>query len=61
MAKIPNIDCVFYTNFGKCAHPDRGRGFLWLGKHCILFDEFPSTCRKRVKHEFIKNHLATES
>lgn len=40
--------CQFFMESGKCNHLDRGRGFLWRGKRCILLDNFPSECEKRV-------------
>ena len=49
--KIPTINCVFFTEYAKCTHLDRGRGFLWLGKVCILLsDKFVAKCSKRVLH-----------
>lgn len=48
---IKRIDCVFHTDFGKCSHLERGRGFLWLGKDCVLHDKFPSECSRRVQHK----------
>lgn len=50
-AKIDRINCVFYTSYGNCTHLDRGRGFLWMGKPCVLHDDFSSACRKRVEHK----------
>jgi len=48
---IPRINCIYFTEFGKCNHLERGRGFLWLGKSCILSEKFPSECSKRIKHK----------
>lgn len=48
--QIPNIDCLFYTKYGKCNHLDRGRGFLWLGKSCIIHEDFVNGCTKQIKH-----------
>ena len=49
--KIRNINCIFYTDFGKCNHLDRGRGFLGIGKRCVLIDDFPSECGKRIRQQ----------
>lgn len=49
--QIPNIDCMFYSGFGKCSHLDMGKGFLWLGKSCILIGgAFAVKCGKMVPH-----------
>lgn len=48
--RIPRIDCIFHTETGQCAHLERGRGFLWLGKQCVLHDGFSSECCKRIPH-----------
>lgn len=48
--RIPRINCLFHTDNDKCAHLERGRGFLWLGKFCILHDKFPSECYMRTSH-----------
>jgi hypothetical protein len=47
---IPKRDCLFFTKYGKCTHLDRGRGFLWLGKPCILDYNFVGSCTKQHRH-----------
>ena len=47
---MTRVNCVFFADYQKCSHLDRGRGFLWLGKNCVLVEDFPSECRKQVPH-----------
>ena len=46
-------NCVFYTNRGLCTHLDRGRGFLGLGKVCVLEKDFVGSCTKQVKYPMV--------
>ncbi len=48
---IQRINCVYHTEFGKCNHLDRGRGFLLLGKECVMHMEFVGSCVKMIQHE----------
>lgn len=48
--RIPLINCIFYSKFGKCSHLDRGRGFLWLGRSCVLHDTFQVKCCQMIPH-----------
>ena len=44
----PLPKCIFITNSGKCNHLEMGRGFLFIGKECVLADDFVSKCAKQI-------------
>ena len=48
---FPINDCIYLTKNNKCNHLDRGRGFLGLGKYCVLTDDFVSGCKYMIKQE----------
>lgn len=45
----PNIDCIYLSSNCLCGHLDMGRGFLFLGKECVLKGDFADSCRKQVE------------
>lgn len=51
MTYQPIKSCIFITDNSICCHVERGSGFFGLGKNCILLDDFPSECSKRIRKE----------
>lgn len=49
--KIPRINCKYYTYFGQCNHLEMGRGFLGLGKPCVMNHPFVRECCKRIRYK----------